>query len=159
MGFSEEEKMFQNKGTQQVAHASSNAVNEPVAIYNSDGTSYVINGNILREYDASNKLVSERELSAEEKATSPSVVLKNLSNSRTSKKGEVLQAKTAPNVPEVSTEHSINNGNVDDDSTRYLTLSFEYLFDTSSVDFFTEIYPCFSENTFQFNQRVDVEFK
>ena len=81
MGFSEEEKMFQNKGTQQVAHASSNAVNEPVAIYNSDGTSYVINGNILREYDASNKLVSERELSAEEKATSPSVVLKNLSNS------------------------------------------------------------------------------
>lgn len=109
----EEEKLFQNKGQQQVADASSRAANEPVAIYNSDGTSYVINGNVLREYDASNKLISERELSAEEKATSPSVVLQNLSNSRTSKKGEVLQAKTAPNVPEVSTEHSISNGNVE----------------------------------------------
>ena len=109
----DEEIMFQHNADQQVAHASSNAADEPVAIYNSDGTSYVINGNMLREYDASNKLISERELSAEEKATSPSVVLKNLSNSRTSKNAEALPAKTNPDVPELSTEHNLNNGNVE----------------------------------------------
>ena len=49
-------------------------------------------------------------------------------------------------VLDIYDEVSTYNGNVDDDSTRYLTLSFEYLFDTSSVDFFTEIYPCFSES-------------
>ena len=62
-------------------------------------------------------------------------------------------------VLDIYNEVSTYSGNADDESTRYLTLSFEYLFDTSSVDFYSEIYPCFSNNAFQFNQRIDVEFK